>query len=142
MSIQRRKEPLIRREWKVDYEPSTRRFVVSASKQKRMVIGDIALNFCISRLSLQSGRILPDRAEPTKTGVKFPLRLKAIGSGCNIKMKRTSGHLTATSVDSAILLTYENTIKEPHFSPDEAVSFTVTELPGVQGSVFYQNRSN
>lgn len=131
-----------RSEWRFAYEPSGGGFVVSALGRTRVVIGELALNLGMTHLSLQGGRIAPDRGEPSEAGVRFPLRLKAIGSRSNIRLAQPAGFLKGMAVGQAMCLSYENTAEERHFSPDEAVCCILSELPGVQGAVFYQNRSN
>ena len=127
---------------KFRFDAKSRQFILSDSGRLRIVFNDFELNFGMTRLSLQLGRIHPEKAINTDNAVNYPVILWGKGSSRNISLSVPAGKICATQVNDAILLSYANDIGEKNFSPDKAVCMTISQLPGVKKGVFFHNRSN
>ncbi len=124
------------------YDKQNKQFSLTAEGKERVCFGDLELNFRMSRLALRSGRIHPEPPVPAEDGIDIPLRLYGMASASNLFKEKVSGRISQRPVGQATLLSYGNDMKEYLFSPDQAVCFSVTELPGVQKGVFFHNRSD
>ncbi|MEX2606745.1 MAG: Sip1-related alpha-galactosidase [Kiritimatiellia bacterium] len=128
---------------RLTFDAESRTFILSDGKQPRVVFGDLCLNFRTVRHRLVAGRIMP---EPGRAGgdgrERFVCRLRGMGSRKTIGLGQAAVAVTTEEVGGSLLIGLENTMGEVCFSPDEAVSLTLTDLPGVRRSVFFHNRSN
>lgn len=125
------------------YDNENRAFILSDGEQRRAVFGDLCLNFRTVRHRLVAGRVLPEPGCLDGNGKeRFICRLRGMGSRKTIGLGRAAVAVTGEEVGESLLIGLENSMGETCFSPDEAVSLALTELPGVRRSVFFHNRSN
>ncbi len=130
----------------VDYEFKYNRqeklFSIELGGKERVVFNDFELNFRMTQLSLLNGRIHPELPLEGDVGIDFPVRLWGMGSEKTIPLSAASGRISSSLVGDSILLSYKNDIKEKLFSPEQAVRISISELPGIEKSIFFHNRSN
>lgn len=124
------------------FQPSAKQFQLSTDGLRRILFGDLSLNFRMTRLSLKSDRIRPGLAVIDSGSITYPLRLCGMGSIKVLPMAEISGRIRASYVGNSVLLSYLNDCGENLFSPDNAASITVTSIPEIDKSVFFHNRSN
>ena len=121
------------------YCEESRQFILSTHDVDRIRFGDFALNFRMTSLSMRQGRVHPTF---DSAGNDYPVRLWGMGSSAYLMKAEAAGRIRLQQIGDAVMLSYANDVKEAVFSPDHAVSITMTELPDVSRGVFFQNRSN
>lgn len=119
------------------FDRKTSSFFLLEQNKKRIVFDDLTVKLRFTSISLKDGRITPLGVDDES----FALSQRFIGGNTDYRMGQCSAFLRYKILGSSLLITYDSVSKEA-FSPEEAVKLTVSDIPGVDGSVFYHNRSD
>lgn len=126
---------------KLEFDKNRASFILYEQSTERIIFDDLIVKLRLTALSLKGGRIKPLAVKKDGGDYEFPLIQHLIGESAIYGIDKCSGSLSIQNVLESLLITYKSESYEA-FSPDEAVTLAASEMPNVEGAVFYHNRSD